>query len=152
MVFAIEKTPLERFTERYETNSDGCWIWIGSSRRDPMGYGQFAIGKKNYSAHRVAYLLFRGDIPAGMCVCHRCDRPLCVNPDHLFLGTHQENATDRDRKGRYRNGRTKLTAEQIKEIIESQEPSPPIAKRMGVTRGRVEQIRRAAGQRRVHHY
>lgn len=139
-------TLLERFSTRYNVDANGCWIWTGAAR-SKFGYGQISIGHSgNLSAHRAAYLLLRGDIPPGMCVLHRCDVPACVNPDHLFLGTKRDNNEDRDRKGRYRNGRTKLNAIQKKEILDSPDSSPVMAKRLGVTRGRVEQIRRAAGQ------
>lgn len=64
------------------------------------GYGQFHIGKRNFSAHRVAYTLERGEIPVGMCVCHHCDNPVCCNPAHLFVGTHRDNVLDKWNKGR----------------------------------------------------
>lgn len=72
-----------------------CWLWLGS--RNYKGYGLY----RSFKAHRVAWLLTFGDIPNGLCVCHACDNPPCVNPSHLWLGTHQANATDKMRKGRY---------------------------------------------------
>lgn len=82
----------------------GCIEWTGS--RLPLGYGllyQRAHGAWRY-AHRVSFELFNGKVQPGMCVCHRCDNPACINPDHLWLGTHKENMEDRDRKGRGRWG------------------------------------------------
>lgn len=64
------------------------------------GYGAFWFGRKRVGTHRVAWLLCNGPIPSGLHVLHRCDTPACVNPDHLFLGTHQDNMRDRDAKGR----------------------------------------------------
>lgn len=81
----------------------GCWIWIG--RTSTNGYGRIGIGRnKQYAAHRVSWEHYRGPIPAGMIVCHKCDTPLCINPNHLFIGTHADNARDRDRKGRAGHG------------------------------------------------
>jgi hypothetical protein len=81
----------------------GCWEWIGSKRN---GYGRMIIGsrtdgtRRSMSAHRVSYELTYGKIPDGMEVCHKCDNPCCVNPEHLFVGTRQDNIDDRERKGR----------------------------------------------------
>jgi hypothetical protein len=84
-----------------EPNS-GCWLWMRAV--NGKGYGSCQFNGKVQLAHRVAYLLALGD-PAGLVVCHRCDVPSCVNPDHLFLGTVGDNNRDRDRKGRASGGR-----------------------------------------------
>lgn len=76
----------------------GCMIWLRSV--DEKGYGLVRNQKKLYRAHRLSYELVNGPIPDGMFICHRCDTPSCINPDHLFAGTALENAQDRDRKGR----------------------------------------------------
>ena len=105
----------DRFFRRIspEPNS-GCWLWDG--RVDEDGYGRYGIWKKSdFGAHRLAYEFYRGPIPDGMCVLHRCDVRCCVNPDHLFLGSTQDNTADRHTKGRSargeRDGNAKLTAE-----------------------------------------
>lgn len=91
-----------------------CWKWTGNKNK--KGYGRFYLNKKYYSAHRVAYLLTSNiEIPTNMCVCHKCDNPECVNPNHLFLGTIKDNNRDRDNKNR--NGLRKLTLENVMEII-----------------------------------
>jgi hypothetical protein len=78
---------------------DDCWEWDAS--RDKYGYGQFSMGHSECDpAHRVAYALAHGAVPAGLFVCHSCDNPPCVNPSHLWLGTAADNNRDRDLKGR----------------------------------------------------
>lgn len=105
---------VKTFWDKVE-QTDGCWLW--RAYRDKDGYGVFGIGGKNYRAHRFSWMLTRGLIPEGMCVCHTCDNPPCVHPDHLWLGDNRLNTLDRDLKGRQRppygerNGITKLTNE-----------------------------------------
>lgn len=86
-----------RFMDKVKkTNS--CWIW--TSVTEPRGYGVFHVKRKAYRAHRFAYQLFVGEIPSALIVCHTCDVRNCVNPDHLFLGTHKDNTQDMIKKGR----------------------------------------------------
>ena len=95
------KTLEEFFWERVspEPNS-GCWLWTG--RYQTFGYGDIQLYRNapHISAHRASWSIHSGDIPDGMCVCHKCDVPECVNPDHLFLGSQQDNMLDAHKKGR----------------------------------------------------
>jgi hypothetical protein len=114
----------ERFWLKVDKTPSGCWVWL--STKNTQGYGRFAIRvgpykQRWYSAHRLVWEWVHGEEPS-LCVLHRCDNPSCVNPRHLFLGTHKDNARDRDRKGRARpprgtrNGRAKLTESDVLDI------------------------------------
>lgn len=97
---------MKRFWDKVlKTNS--CWIW--ASHISGNGYGYFSLNNKELRAHRVAYELTKGPIPKGLHVMHTCDNPKCVNPDHLKIGTHQDNMSDMVKKGRHHSGRTKYS-------------------------------------------
>lgn len=122
---------LERFEDKYipEPNS-GCWLWIGAVNKK-TDYGQFAMKRmpedtrmESTPAHRASWMIFRGPIPSGLEVCHSCDIPSCVNPGHLWLGTHAQNMADCAHKKRIvcnplrgsQAANAKLTDEQVREI------------------------------------
>lgn len=95
----LSPAQIERFLSRI-VRGDGCWIWTG--RKDIYGYGVVDIGKrKSYRAHRIAWIIEHGSIPADVIVCHHCDNPGCSRPDHLFIGTPKANTLDRISKGRF---------------------------------------------------
>jgi hypothetical protein len=124
----------------------GCWLWI--TGLFSTGYGQFYyIGEKNSHAHRVAWTLYRGEIPKGLQVLHLCDTRCCVNPDHLFLGTHTENMRDMVAKGRSlnqqgeRNHGSKLRANEVIEIRKSKEKNVTLSKQFGVHQSLISKIK-----------
>ena len=131
-----------------EPNS-GCWLWLGSV--NAYGYGRIRRGNGRYtSPHRRLYELLRGEIGEGLYVCHRCDVPLCVNPDHLFLGTQTENMRDCANKRRIRvptlsgeyHPSAKLGAKDVARIRTDDRPSRVVAKDYGVSHGTICYIRK----------
>lgn len=90
----------DRFWSRVE-KGPACWEWVGGRNAD--GYGEVRADGRMQKAHRVSWALAHGPIPPGMHVCHTCDNPPCVNPEHLFLGTNRANMRDRQAKGRTKN-------------------------------------------------
>lgn len=125
-----------------EPNS-GCWLWQGALRG--KGYGCLNIGGRTDGAHRVSYRAFRGEI-GSLHVCHSCDNPACVNPDHLFLGTNVDNARDRERKGRMfhmfgvGHARAKLTEDDVRFIRSSKLGASALSRQFGVARSTIRHI------------
>jgi hypothetical protein len=99
----------ERLAGKYKPDTNGCWIWTGGKFNH--GYGAIGAGSKqsrqNLLAHRVSYEHYKGPIPEGLDVCHTCDVKLCINPEHLFVGTAKDNVRDMYQKGRERHRRQK---------------------------------------------
>lgn len=104
----------DRFKSSYSIEGI-CWEWQGSL--DRYGYGKFRIGKSTVKAHRYSYELFNGAFDKKLHVLHTCDNPKCVNPQHLFLGTNQDNVNDRVNKNRTKTGTKKLSVEAKKSML-----------------------------------
>ncbi len=135
---------LFQFLSRVNIPADpeGCWEWTGGSCAG--GYGLFTSNKKRYVASRFVMALF-GDV-AGWRVCHKCDNPPCVNPDHLFLGTPGDNTEDAVLKGRMAY---KLTKEQALAIASSVGPLQDEARKYGVSQSLISSIRHGASWRHL---
>lgn len=135
-------TPEERFWGHITKEAaSGCWLFdslLGS------GYGTIWVRGKMVRAHRFAYELFKGRIPAGLVVRHKCRNRNCVNPDHLEIGTHRENALDRRRDGTQKEGEastsSKLSEEEVLEIRQSTKSQRALAKRYGVGRRAIQSV------------
>ena len=153
-------TPQDRFWRSFvQVPIAGCWIWLGSPQGS-NGYGRLKVDGRGVAAHRYSFQIHYGEVPAGKFVCHRCDVPLCVNPHHLFAGSEQDNTADKVAKGRQargrklseaqsarrakgeRNGNSRLTAEQVFEIRQSQRAQRAIAAQYGITQAAVSAIKR----------
>lgn len=97
---AVRKPLIPRFWEKVQ-KSEGCWEWTGALLKARGGYGTFNVGDhKTKYAHRFSWEIHYGEIPPGKLVCHHCDNPKCVRPDHLFIGSYWDNAQDAALKGR----------------------------------------------------
>lgn len=119
----MSTSPTERIWGKFRIThfDNGCWEWTGS--RDNQGYGRVRHGKRLLLAHRLMWSVANcEEIPDGLDILHRCDNPPCVNPNHLYAGTHLQNMRDRDSRGRRRppygeqNASAKLNADQVRDI------------------------------------
>ena len=146
---------IERFWDSVHICPDGCWRWHGCI---PNGYGRlqthFIDGPKT-SAHRYSYMIHKGSIPEGMFICHTCDNPSCVNPDHLYAGTHSQNMLDMHSRGRggwqFNKGNrhsAKLTHEEIRDACGMRKRGmlcKDIGMELGVTGACISTATRKAG-------
>jgi hypothetical protein len=123
--------------------TESCWEWKGTINR--RGYGRMRHKGVNTHAHRVSYKLYRGEIPRDMLVCHKCDNPSCVNPEHLFIGSHKDNMEDRQTKQRQAKGEkiglSKLTNEQVRKIRVDNRSTRKIARDYGVHHSQIARIK-----------
>jgi hypothetical protein len=139
------KDQLDRFWKHVE-KTESCWIWRGTLIS--CGYGIMRIEGTLKYVHRLVYEAYKGAIPKGLLVCHSCDTRACVNPEHLFLGTHKDNSNDMVRKRRSTFGEhhpfVKLTSDNVREIRKLNEAGimnrRQIAKRFGVSMGCIQGV------------
>ena len=143
-------TLVERFWNKVQ-KSDGCWEWTAFRKKN--GYGYVRRGGKAMYAHRISWEMENGPIPNKMCVCHSCDNPACVNPEHLWIGTQAENLNDMRSKGRFNTiGRSRGSAHRWAKIDENDvceirrrllagESMAQIARDFNVTRSAIYKIK-----------
>ena len=132
-----------RFESKFTKHENGCWIW--NAARRTTGYGVFSFNGKPTTASRVSYTLYHGVDPGDLFVCHTCDVPSCVNPEHLFLGTNLDNVNDRIAKNRPAGRYSTLTEEQYLQVKQylldnSSISLREIARRTGINRATVHRI------------
>lgn len=110
----------ERMNSKFAKRDSGCWEWIGA--KNQAGYGVLVVGGKSMLAHRLSYVMHKGCLDPGVLVCHHCDNPCCINPEHLYAGDDKTNAFDRMSRGRSAshvgelNEIAKLTDESVSQI------------------------------------
>jgi len=132
--------PADRFWKHVDTSGD-CWLWTGA--KHDFGYGKFGVGpgKSPMNTHRYSWILHNGPVPDGLSVLHTCDVPACVRPEHLYLGTHDDNMADM--AVRKRAGRRKLTEDdmiQIRRMLAKDLKHADIASQFGVSDGLIWHI------------
>ncbi len=144
-----DESVTKRFNKKVDKNGD-CWVWLGYKEREKSrgnNHGKIRIGGKSLCVHRVAWIIANGEIENGLHVLHKCNNPPCVNPKHLYLGTHKENMRDMVLDGRSawknipreKHPRAKVSEAQLKQIIELSDSMGNVAlsKMFNIDRGTV---------------
>lgn len=140
------KKIIKRFNAKFKVVESGCWEWIACSN----GYGRFSIFGQSRYAHVVSWLLHKGSWPVKL-VCHSCDNPLCVNPQHLFEGTNHENILDASHKGRMTGPKRVLTTQQrdeARQLYRSGLSQRKIARQLSVSQATISECCRYAHEPR----
>lgn len=137
-----------RFLKNYDEDENGCWIT--RLEKNKNGYGIIVINKTVWIASRLSYYLHFGPIPDKMFICHHCDNPSCINPDHLYCGTPKKNMEDKVKRGRQHrpigetNGMAKLTSEQALNILNDKRDNSIIAEELNVSEACIRSVKTGA--------
>jgi hypothetical protein len=141
-----------KFLKKVVVDENNCWLFQGATRKTGLPYGWVTYKNKQMNAHRASWIVANGEIKDGFCVCHKCDVPACINPDHLFLGTHTDNMQDMWQKNRQvlvnkygeDHPNSKLTLKQvieIKKMLSENIKQKIIAQKFNVTRITISNIK-----------
>lgn len=149
------QSPVDRFWSYVDKSGgdDACWIWTGPKIKD--NYGRFHLREQKFQAHRVSYAIAHGGLESDVLICHHCDNPPCVNPKHLFIGTHRDNNLDKLEKGRAgvpygeQHWASKLTPDAVRMIRASQKTQRRLAAEFGVSQDQISAIKRREAWRHV---
>lgn len=152
MQLARHGTIEDRFFSRFKVSESGCWIW--SAHCDKDGYGVLPGNEVSIRAHRFSFIHHFGPIDDGAIICHKCDNPGCVNPEHLFSGTTKENCQDMLLKGRdkmvgSRNNKAKLNEEQVAFIRQSTLSALSLSIKFSVSKSAIKRIKNGTQWRHV---
>ena len=142
----------DRILSSFSVDENGCWVWNKGIVRGRGGYGRLKFKGKWLRAHRASYMVFVGDFNSSLHVCHKCDNPPCVNPDHLFVGTAMDNIQDKINKGRAKykklprfegesHPQSKLTEDDVRKIRKEKGMVKDIAEKYGVSGPMISYIR-----------
>ena len=129
---------------KYKIDKNGCWLWERYLTK--AGYGQLKFERKTILAHRLSWEIKYGEIPENLCICHKCDVRSCVNPEHLFIGTHVDNMKDRNMKGRAKglkgenHNKAKLSNKDVLYIRKNKLPKKALAKIFKVSNNTIKDI------------
>lgn len=130
--------PAEKRLWHKVNKSGDCWVWEGSSHTKGYGFIQSRVGEeKRLYVHRISYELHYGPIPDKLFVLHKCDNKLCVNPDHLELGTQHKNIKDARKRGLFKPWKNKLTENEVMKIKSSKESLSTLSNKYGVSIGTI---------------
>jgi hypothetical protein len=135
--------------EKKVIKGDECWSWVGATK---TGYGCVKANKINVGAHRISWMIHKGSIPKELWVLHKCDNKICSNPEHLFLGSRQDNIDDMVIKRRNKSGNTKLNLDQvvlIKKLLQQGDSVKGIATNYQVSAGTIYSIRNNISWRNI---
>lgn len=134
-------------------NFSDCWEWFGSHLSNGYGVCRALMSGRCILAHRLSYMLYKGDIPDRFCVCHKCDNRKCVNPNHLFLGTRADNHRDAVSKNRNsrgeKHGLAKLTEMQVRRILALEDSQQEIASKFNVSCRTIRRIKNGEGWKHI---
>lgn len=133
---------------KYKVQDNGCYNCVSHAVRKHDGYPQIKVKDKTIKVHKHVYTLYHGEAPQGMCIMHKCDNRLCVNPDHFEIGTHKENMEDKKAKGRTHKTSTRLSDRQKKNVYENKNnlTAMELCKKYKISYETLKRIRRAGNE------